>query len=138
MTSFVFRRRLTVEFSHCDPAGMVFITRLFQYFDTNTWMLFEAALGVPQRDFNATFGIMPLVDVRADCHKPLWAGEAIEISSRVAEFRRSSFNVEHRVAIAGEIAVEGSETRVWAVRNKDDPDKISARPVPDEVTARFD
>lgn len=138
MTSFVFRRRLTVEFGHCDPAGMVFITRLFQYFDTNTWMLFEAALGVPQRDFNATFGIMPLVDVRADCRKPLWAGEVIEISSRVAEFRRSSFHVEHRVAIAGEIAVEGSETRVWAVRSKDDPDKISARPVPDEVTARFD
>jgi len=33
--------------------------------------------------------------------------------------------------------VLGGETRVWAVRNKDNPEKISARPLPDEVVARF-
>lgn len=137
MTAFVFRRQITVEFGHCDPAGMVFITRLFQYFDTNTWMLFEAALGVDQRNFNATFGIMPLVDVRANCVNPVTFGEVIEIASRVTEFRRSSFHVEHRITVDGELAVDGSETRVWAVRHKDDPEKISARPVPDEVIARF-
>jgi 4-hydroxybenzoyl-CoA thioesterase len=137
VTSFVFRRQITIEPGHCDPAGMVFITRLFQYFDTNTWMLFEAALGVPQQDFNATFGIMPLIDVRADCRKPVRCGEVIEIASRVREFRRSSFHVEHRITIDGDLAVEGGETRVWAVRRKDDPEKISARPVPDDVIARF-
>jgi len=138
LTSFVFRRQVTVEFGHCDPAGIVFITRLFQYFDTSTWMLFEAALGVDQRDFNATFGILPLVDVRASCMKPLAFGEVIEIASRVTEFRRSSFHVEHHIRIDGELAVDGGETRVWAVRNKDDPEKITARPVPDEVIARFE
>ena len=128
---------MTVEFGHCDPAGMVFITRLFQYFDTNTWMLFEAALGVDQRDFNATFGIMPLVEVSANCITPIAFGDLIEIASRVSEFRRSSFHVEHRITASGELAVEGGETRVWAVRDKGDPEKISARIIPEEVIARF-
>jgi hypothetical protein len=37
----------------------------------------------------------------------------------------------------GEVAVIGGETRVWAVRDKNDPEKISARPIPDDVIARF-
>jgi 4-hydroxybenzoyl-CoA thioesterase len=137
LTSFVFRRQIKVEFGHCDPTGTVHVPRVFQYFDTNTWMLFEAALGVAQRDFNATFGIMPLIDVRADCRKPVRFGEVIEIASRVSEFRRSSFHVEHRITVDGALAVEGGEMRVWAVRHKDNPEKISSRPVPDEVIARF-
>jgi 4-hydroxybenzoyl-CoA thioesterase len=64
-------------------------------------------------------------------------GEHIEIASRVAEFRRSSFDVEHQVLRGGDVAAIGGETRVWAVRNEDDPEKISARPIPPEVIARF-
>ena len=93
MTSFVFRWQMTVEFGHCDPAGMVSPKRLFEYFDTGTWSLFEAALGVKRADFITTFGILPLVDVHLDCRKTVKFGDSIEIASRVAEFRRSSFDV---------------------------------------------
>ena len=137
MTTFVFRRRLTVEYGHCDPAGVAFMSQLYQYFDTSTWLLFEAALGLKAQDIMATLAIMPLVDVRADCRKPLRFGDAVEIASRISEFRRSSFNVEHRITIDGELAVEGGETRVWAVRDKDDGEKISSRPIPPEIVARF-
>ena len=137
MTSLVFRRQITVEFGHCDPTGAVHVSRFFQYFDTNTWMLFETATGVAKRDFSATFGILPLVEVNADCRKPVRFGEMIEIASRVTEFRRSSFHVEHRITAGGELVVDGGETRVWAVRKKDDPSKISAQPIPEAVIARF-
>jgi 4-hydroxybenzoyl-CoA thioesterase len=128
---------MIVEFGHCDPTRMVTPKHLFEYFDNGTWSLFEAALGVARRDFLDVFGILPLVDVRLDCRKTVRFGDEIEIASRVAEFRRSSFDVEHRVLSGGELAVLGGETRVWAVRNKDNPEKISARPLPDEVVARF-
>lgn len=137
MTTFVFRRQMIVEFGHCDPTRMVTPKHLFEYFDNGTWSLFEAALGVARRDFLDVFGILPLVDVRLDCRKTVRFGDEIEIASRIAEFRRSSFDVEHRVSSGGELAVLGGETRVWAVRNKDDPEKISARPIPDEIVARF-
>jgi 4-hydroxybenzoyl-CoA thioesterase len=137
LTTFVFRRQMIVEFGHCDPIRMVTPKHLFEYFDNGTWSLFEAALGVARRDFLDVFGILPLVDVRLDCRKTVRFGDEIEIASRIAEFRRSSFDVEHRVTSGGELAVLGGETRVWAVRNKDNPDKISARPIPEEVVARF-
>jgi len=128
---------MTVEFGHCDPAGMIAPKRLFEYFDSGTWSLFEAALGVRQQDFIATFGVLPLVDVRLDCRQTLKFGDSIEVSSRVAEFRRSSFDVSHSITRGGEIAIEGGETRVWAVRDKSDPARISARPIPADVIARF-
>src|ERR1700733_3250095 len=137
LTTFVFRRQMIVEFGHCDPTRMVTPKHLFEYFENGTWSLFEAALGVARRDFLDVFGILPLVDVRLDCRKTVRFGDESEIASRVAEFRRSSFDVEHRVLSGGELAVLGGETRVWAVRNKDNPEKIRARPLPDEVVARF-
>ncbi len=137
MTSLVFRRQITVEFGHCDPTGAVHVARFFQYFDTNTWMLFETATGVAKGDFSATYGILPLVDVNAEVRSTVRFGDVIEIASRVTEVRRSSFHVEHRITAGGELAVEGSETRVWATRHKDDPNKISAQSIPEAVIARF-
>ncbi len=137
MTSFVFSRQITVEFGHCDPTGAVHVSRFFQYFDTNTWLLFEAATGVAVGDFTATFGILPLVEVNVDCRRPVRFGDVIDIVSRVTEFRRSSFHVEHRITADGELVVGGGETRVWAVRSEDDPDKISALAIPEAVIARF-
>lgn len=139
MTPFVFRRQMTVEWGHCDPAGIVFNSRFFEFFDHSTWLLFDAALGVKPPDLARTFGVLgiPLVDARANFFKPAKFGDLIEIASRVSEFRRSSFDVEHKIMLGGELAVEGSETRVWAARSKDDPEKIGAIPIPAEVIAKF-
>ena len=137
MTTFESRWQMTVEAGHCDPAGMVFAKRLFEYFDTGTWSLFEAALGIKRQDFPATSIIMPLVDVNLECQRPVLFGDVIEIVSRVIEFRRSSFQVEHRITVAGELAIIGTEMRVWAERDRLKPEKISARVIPDDVVARF-
>jgi 4-hydroxybenzoyl-CoA thioesterase len=139
VSSFIFRRQLTIEWGHCDPAGIVFNPRFFEFFDTSSWLLFETALGVKAQDFPRAYGIIgiALVDARANFLKPAKFGDAIEIASRVSEFRRTSFDVEHRLSVNGTLAVEGGESRVWAVRDKNDPDKIAAAPIPPEVIARF-
>jgi len=139
VASFTFRRQTTVEWGQCDPAGIVFNSRYFEMFDISTWMLFEAALGVTAHQLAETFGIIgiPLVDARANFLKAAKFGDEVEIASRVTEFRRSSFDVEHRLTIAGELAVDGAETRVWATRDRNDPDKIHGITIPSEVIARF-
>jgi len=130
---------MMIEWGHCDPAGIVFNSRFFEFFDHSTWLLFDAALGVKPPDLAPTYGILglPLVDASADFRKPARFGDTVEIASRVSEFRRSSFDVEHRITVDGEVAVEGSETRVWAARAKDNPDRIGAVAIPPEVIARF-
>ena len=128
-----------IEWAYCDPAGIVFNSRFFEIFDGGTWALLEAALGVPRRELSAVFDIagVPLVDARARFIAPVKFGEAVVLESQVSAFRRSSFDVEHRVLIGRELATEGRETRVWAVLDKDNPGRLKPKPLPDEVTARF-
>jgi 4-hydroxybenzoyl-CoA thioesterase len=139
MTSFVNRRQFMIEWGHCDPAGIVFNSRFFEFFDWGTWTLFEAALGVKPHELGPTFGIMgiPLVDAGARFLAPARFGDVVELASRVSEFRRSSFDVEHQLLVHGALAAEGKETRVWAARDAIDPSKIKSQPIPAEVTARF-
>jgi len=137
--SFTYRKQLTIEWGQCDPAGIVFNSRFFEMFDASTWQMFEAALGVKPHELASAFGIMglPLVDVRANFIKAVKFGDLVDITSRVSEFRRSSFDVEHRLSVVGELAVEGGETRVWASRSKDDPEKIGGTAIPGAVIAKF-
>jgi 4-hydroxybenzoyl-CoA thioesterase len=139
MTNFLSRQQFTIEWSHCDPAGIVFNSRFFEFFDWGTWILFEAALGVRPPDLAATFGIvgLPLVDASARFVAPARFGDVVELTSQVSEFRRSSFDVEHRMTVRGELTVEGLETRVWAARDAADASQIKARPIPADVIARF-
>ena len=139
MASFTFRRQLTIEWGHCDPAGIVFNPRFFEFFYTSSWLLFGAALGVKAQDLASAYNIVgiALVDARANFVKPVKFGDVVEIASRVSEFRRSSFDVEHRLSVNGALAAEGGESRVWAVRDKNDPDKITTAPIPPEVIAKF-
>ena len=139
MTNFVHRRQLRVEWGHCDPAGIVFNSRFFEFFDWNIWLMFEAALGVPPAELRAVYGIMglPLVDAKARFIKPAKFNDVVEIASQVTEFRRSSFDVAHRLHVDGELAAEGSETRVWTACDPNDPLRLKAIPIPAAVTERF-
>ena len=101
--------------------------------------MFETALGLKQQDITSTYGIIgiALVDARANFLKPIKFGDKIEIASRISEFRRSSFDVEHRISVGGELADDGGETRVWAVRSTDDPERIAATAIPEDLIAKF-
>ena len=137
--NFVSRRQFTIEWGHCDPAGIVFNSRFFEFFDWGTWILFEAALGVKPPDLAKTFGIIgiPLVDAGAKFIAPARFGDVVELTSQVSEFRRSSFDVAHRLTVRGALTVEGTETRVWAARDPADPARIRSQPIPPEVAAKF-
>jgi 4-hydroxybenzoyl-CoA thioesterase len=139
MANLVYRRKFTVEWGHCDPAGIVFNSRFFEFFDWSSWLLFEQALGVRPSDLGPTFGIVgiPLVDAKARFLKPAHFNDIADIASEVSAFRRSSFDVTHHISIAGQLAVEGHETRVWAAQDPNDAVKLKGIPIPAAVIERF-
>jgi 4-hydroxybenzoyl-CoA thioesterase len=139
MGNFIYRRQLTVEWGHCDPAGIVFNSRFFEFFDRSAWLMFEAALGMSSAEFRKVFGIVgiPLVEVTASFLRPARFNDVAEIASDVSEFRRSSFDVRHQMFIDGRLAIEGSETRVWAGRDPADALKLKSMPIPTGVIDRF-
>lgn len=138
--SFTHRRAVTIEWGDCDPAGIVFYPRYFAMFDASSGALFAAALGMAKPGWTRKFGILgiPMVDTRAKFHIPSIHGDEVVIESRVTAFRRSSFDIEHRlIRPDGRLGVEGFETRVWTARDAENPERIRSVPIPAEVVAAF-
>jgi 4-hydroxybenzoyl-CoA thioesterase len=133
------RRDITIQWGDCDPAGIVYFPRYFAIFDSCTWALFTAALGMKKAALLARYGTIgcPMVDVRATFVIPCTFGDEVIVESRIAELRRSSFNVQHRLLRAGESAVESLETRVWSAADPDQPGRLKSQPIPSEVRARL-
>jgi 4-hydroxybenzoyl-CoA thioesterase len=131
--------QVTVEWGHCDPAGIVYFPNYFTYFDASTNALFLRALGCNKYEMLKRYGIIgiPLVDVGARFIVPSTFGDVVTIESSVAEVRRSSFRMLHRLLKGDTLAVEGTETRVWAGRDPGNPDKLKGMPIPAEVVARL-
>jgi 4-hydroxybenzoyl-CoA thioesterase len=130
-------RTVRIEWGDCDPAGIIFYPRYFEIFDASTSALFERALGMTKLELLNTFNFagFPLARTRAKFIRPTRFGDDVTVDTSV-KFGRSSFEIEHRLSLKGEICVECSETRVWVVR---DPQTggIESHPVPDAVLKKF-
>lgn len=133
-------RALRIEWLHCDPAGIVFYPRYFQMFDTSTTTLFERALGMKKAQFLKRYGFAgyAMVDTRAKFSVPCRFGDDVVIETMAKEFRRSSFDIYHRlIKEDGSLAVEGFETRVWLGIDPDDPERFKPLPIPQEVVQKL-
>ena len=79
----------------------------------------------------------PVLETRARFHKPTRYGDEVAIETKLVEYGRSSFKIEHRLSKGEMLAAEGFETRAWSARDPDDPERIKAQPIPKAVIARF-
>jgi 4-hydroxybenzoyl-CoA thioesterase len=132
------RRTIRIEWGDCDPAGIVYFPRYFEIFDICTSALMESA-GFPKHKALEQFGVTgwPLVDLGAKFHASSRWGEDIEVESRVTEWGRSSFKIEHRITRGDTLCIEGYEKRMWVGKNPDDPIKIRSVPIPEPVLEKF-
>ena len=132
-------RTTRIEWGQCDPLGIIFYPRYYEMFDISTTVMIERALGLRKAEYLKAYDFAghPLVETRARFRMPTRFGDEIEIATALVGCGRSSFKIEHRIAKAGALAVEGFETRVWVVRDSQDPARMRSRPIPPEVLARF-
>src|ERR1700726_5357405 len=135
---FVHRRDVQIQWGDCDPANIVYYPRYFEMFDDSTSIMFEAA-GFSKQDIIKRYGLVgiPMVDTRAKFYIPSTHGDWIAIESRIESFKRSSFEVIHKVFKAAALGIEAFETRVLVGRDPHDPDRLKSAPMPEEIVARF-
>ena len=72
-------RQRVIEWGDCDPAGIVFNPRYFEWFDAATAGLFARALGMTKAAMVKRYGIVgiPLVDTRATFRVPCAYGDDV-------------------------------------------------------------
>jgi 4-hydroxybenzoyl-CoA thioesterase len=80
---------------------------------------------------------IPMVDTRAKFYIASTHGDWITIESRIESFKRSSFEVTHKVFKGDALAVEAFETRVLVGRHPDDSGRLKSAAVPPEMIAKF-
>ena len=132
------RHEVMVEWGDCDPAGIVFYPAYFKWSDQATYRLFLKA-GMRRDDI--TSGQWkegtPLVAAECSFKRASQTGETLIVESHVSRFGRSSFTISHVFRnAAGEVAAEGSETRIWA-RKEGDARTLKSVPIPEEIKKRL-
>ena len=132
-------RLVRVQWGDCDPAGIVYYPRYFEWIDASTILLFEKATGLTKIRMLEKHGGagLALLEARAVFKVASQYGDDISIESRITEFRRTTFFVHHRVSKGDVLALEGFETRLWTVRDASDANRLKSAPMPPELIAAF-
>ncbi len=136
---FTATQRFRVEWAHCDPAGIIFNPNYYLWMDAGTHALIQAAgfdlIGNTHTD--PLFRGCPLVASNMDFSRPLYFGDITELTSSVEKFGNTSFVVAHafRKGDDPEPVATGKEIRVWGYSDPDEPARLVAVRVPDEVRA---
>jgi 4-hydroxybenzoyl-CoA thioesterase len=129
----------TVEWAHCDAAGIVFYPHFYAWFDQGTERLFRANR-LSYAELRRDFGVvgMPLLETGARYENACRLGDELEMQSWVDEWAGRTFVVKHRILHAdGRPGLEGFERRVWAIPDSTSPKGVRAIPIPPEAIGRF-
>jgi 4-hydroxybenzoyl-CoA thioesterase len=128
-----FSTPLIVEWEDCDPAGIVFYPRFFQYFDRGSWNLWYS-LGLTRERMREWGAIgMPILDAQAEFLYPCRFKDPLRLESSVEELKPKTVKVAHRITLGERLAVSGYEVRFWGAPHPEDPLRLQAAPIPDAV-----
>jgi 4-hydroxybenzoyl-CoA thioesterase len=137
---YTIKRQMTVAWGDCDPAGIVYYPRYFEFFDANTNAMLAEALGMNKPVILRHYRVAgwPMVDSRAKFTVPVSYCEEITIETDLLRLGRSSFSLAHRIVkSSGELAVEGIEKRILIGRDENDPHKIHSVPIPVDMAEKL-
>ena len=130
-----------VHFGDCDPAGIVFFPNFSRWMDAASLAFFMECGVPPWRELVKTRGIVgtPLLEINTKFVKAVTYGETITIATHIDEWREKVFVQMHRVTRksgAGEdLICEGREVRDFVKRDSENPERLRAIPVPDDIKA---
>ena len=133
------RKEIQIEWGDCDPFGIVFFPRYFEYFDACTNALFQRALGITKAEMLRHYEIagIPLVQASCTFFVPSSFGDVVNVESCVTNWGISSFSVQHKLFRGETLAVEGLEKRVWTVRVAGSASPPRGQAIPREIIEKL-
>ena len=128
---------IAVQFGDCDPAGIVFFPNFSRWMDAASLSFFMQCGVPPWRELVKTRGIVgtPLLEINTKFMKAVTYGETITVTTHVEEWRAKVFVQMHSVMRGDELVCVGREVRAFVKRDENDPDRLRAIPVPEDIKA---
>lgn len=126
-----------VHFGDCDPAGIVFFPNFARWMDQASLAFFMHCGLPPWHELVRTRGIVgtPVLEIHTRFHQPATYGERIAVHTGVEHWARKTFTHRHRVMRGDTLLCEGTEVRAFVVRDADDPARLRAIEVPQDIRA---
>lgn len=131
----VFQFPVEVRFGSCDPVGIVYFPRYFDWFHQAMEAWFGEALGIPYHEVLRTHGF-PAVHTEADYRRPCFFGERVVVELRVGTIGQSSMRLDYRVLGPGgeeETRATGHTTVVCFGTDPAAPGHMASAPLPAAV-----
>ncbi len=127
--------RINVEFGDCDPAQIAFYPNFFRWYDASSRHFFEDCGVPPWRELQRTSGIIgtPVVETSSRFIRPTSYGDVLGVHTSIIEWSEKTFVMRHELRRGEELLAEGRDVRIFAIRHPDDPARIKAVPVPEDI-----
>jgi 4-hydroxybenzoyl-CoA thioesterase len=114
--------RVQVGWGDCDPAGIVFYPRFYEWMDKASHVL-AREMGIPREAMIPPGRQMlgfPVVATQAQYEKPALVDDLLEVRTWVARIGRSSLGLRHEIirVDSGDVLVRGREDRVFIDRDE--------------------
>jgi 4-hydroxybenzoyl-CoA thioesterase len=129
----IYSRELRIEFSQCDPAGIVFFPRFFEMMNSQVENFFRDVLERPFEQVIMVEGHgVPTARIEIDFRKPARLGEVLRFELTLRAIGRSSLDVRHRAfGASGDLTLEAAQRLVWVGAD------MRSRPWPEDLRARL-
>ena len=125
---------IQVRFAHCDPAGIVFYPRYFEFFNTVVEDWCEHGLGSSFREMHMHLGYgLPTVHVECSFLKPSELGETLQAQLSVNKIGNTSLHIE--INLFGADAVQRVATKMVVVLM--DMKTRKAIPLPEQLRQKI-
>ena len=127
--------RIQVEFGDCDPAQIAFYPNFFRWYDASSRHFFSSCGVPPWRELEKTSGVIgtPVVETSSRFIRPTSYGDTVEVHTSIEEWREKSFVMKHELRRGDDLLAEARDVRIFAIRHPEDPTRIKAVPVPEDI-----
>lgn len=114
----IYRRRIPVEFNHCDAAGIVFYPRYFEMINSMIENFFGHVLGYGFARIHVEERCaLPTAQIEVRFLSPTRLGEVLDFALEVEHVGRSSARFVQRASVGGQAKLQCVSTLVWVGRD---------------------
>lgn len=122
---FTVKRR--INFYDCDPAGIIFYSRLFDFCHSAYEQIIES-FSLTEDYWDNPHYVVPIIHTECDYYSPIKYGDEIQINVKVTNLRNSSFELSYDILLKSEKCASLKTVHVFVSR--EDWNKMD---IPDDI-----